>query len=291
MKKSKPKRFWIYYNSFKIGDGFCVEEFGRHVNAKDYTYSELRPNNILQIVTRGVCHLTVKNGTTTEKCVLKAGDAFLVKSGVEHTYVSDTEFPCTRVWIAFTGFDVENIFKLLDIKGGYGIFSGLNAKDIELKFNELYNNMSVSGIAKLNVLSVAYSIFAAVAATVGVSSEKNTDGTKAIVSKNFIKNVTAYIDDHINDGLSVEGLAKHFNYETSYFYKIFKQHIGVSVQEYVISRRIHFARELCVETDIPFTEIAHNLGYTNYAAFYKAFVKIVGSSPQIYRKTYRKTDK
>lgn len=291
MKKSKQKRFWIYYNTFKLGDDFCVEEFGRHVNAKGYSYSETRSNNILQIVTNGVCHLTLYSGANSEEFTLKAGDAFLVKSGVKHTYVSDTEYPCTRVWVAFISFDADNVFRLLDIKEDYGIFSGLNVKDIELKFNELYNNTSLSNIAIFKVLSVVYSIFAAVAETLSVSNEKKANDTKAVIPKTFIKNVSVYIDDHIKDGLTVAGLAKYFNYETSYFYKLFKKYMGVSVQQYIINRRIHFAREMCVETDIPFIEIAHNLGYDNYVAFYKAFIKIVHSSPQTYRKRYQKPKK
>ena len=288
MKKNKPKRFWIYYNSFKIGDGFCVEEFGRHVNPKGYCFNETRANNILQIVTKGICHLTVINGGTEEKITLKEGDAFLIKSGVKHTYVADNDFPCTRVWLAFIGSSVSNIFKMLNVDGGYAIFSDLNINGIEEIFSNLSENKNNSNVAKFNVLSYVNRLFAILAEKLNETNSIDSDKNSVKETKELVDTVVKYIDVHIKEKLQVEDISRLFNYEMSYFYKLFKQYTGVSVQQYVIERKMHFARELCVETDMPFIEIAYNLGYSNYVAFYKAFVKIVHASPQKYRQTYQK---
>jgi AraC-like DNA-binding protein len=288
MRKSKNKEFWIYYNSFGIGDGLCVEEFGRHVNAKGYTYEEQRANNIFQIVTKGVCKLTVKTGDKQTEYVLNAGDGFLVKSGTRHEYKSDEVEPCTRVWLAFTGTDVGNVFKMLDKDLECSVFNGVNVKEVENLFTQLEKNANSHGVSKFNVLSVAHRLFAIIAESVGETNGEQSEKISIDRNKDFVNTVVKYIDSHLKEGLSVSYLAKLFNYEKSYFYKLFKAHTGVSVQKFIINRRIHVARELCVETNIPFTKIAEDLGYNNYASFYKAFVKIVHSSPETYRKTYSK---
>ena len=291
MKKNKNKIFWIYYNSFKISDCFCVEEFGRHVNAKGYRYTETRSNNIFHIVTKGVCYLTVKNGNKEEKFTLKAGEGFLMKSGSEHTYVSDKADPCTRVWIAFTGSDSGDIFKSLGIDEEHFIFRGIDVAETESLFDRLFENTRNGTVAKFNVLSVVMRFFAMLSEIAGKDVCKQTETAKTDHAKEFVDTVVKYIDSHIKDKLSVADLASLFNYETSYFHKLFKKYTGVSVQKFIVDRRIHLARELCVETDLPFMVIASDLGYVNYVSFYRAFVNITHSSPEDYRKTYSKIGK
>ena len=286
MKKSRNKTFWIYYHTFGVGDGLCVEEFGRHVNEKGYAYSESRPNNIIQIVTKGVCHLTVNAGDMQTEYTLGAGDGFLIKSGVQHTYVSDETEPCTRVWLAFNGVDADKVFKQLDRDVPFSVFNGLNIKEIETLFEQLSKNTNPHGVSKFNVLSIAHRLFALICDSVGEVDGETSEKIVIDRTKDFVNTVVRYIDAHLKEKISVNYLAKLFNYEKSYFYKLFKAHTGVSVQKFIINRRIHVARELCVETDIPFSKIAEDLGYNNYASFYKAFVKIVHASPEDYRKTY-----
>ncbi|MBQ9482313.1 MAG: helix-turn-helix domain-containing protein [Clostridia bacterium] len=291
MKKNNDKKFWIYYSSFKIGDGFCVEEYGRHINRSGYRYTETRVNNIIQTVTKGICYLTVRNGSKEEKFTLKAGDGFLIKSGVEHTYVSDAAEPCTRAWLAFSGSGSDDVFKSLNVDGGYRIFTGLNVKETEELFLNLSENTNGTDVARFNALSAATRLFARLAEkTVGL---KGGDPKQKAVNqmKEFVDAVVKYIDIHIKEKIFVEDIAILFNYETSYFYKLFKKHTGVSVQRFILDRKIHYAREFCVETDMPFSVLAYNLGYNNYASFYKVFIKNVHCSPEQYRKMYRKTDK
>lgn len=289
--KMRKKTFWIYYNSFKISKSFCVEEFGRHVNPKGYEYTETRSDNIFHIVTKGVCRLIVQNDDACEEFTLNAGDCFFVKSGVKHTYVSDKISPCTRVWFSFTGYELDDIFKSLDINGGCCVFSGLDVNETESLFERLFENAKDSIVSKFNVLSVVMRLFAMLSQSIVNNNDKLTEDVSSDYAKEFVNTVVKYIDSHIMDKLSVTDIASLFNYETSYLHKLFKKHTGVSVQRFILDRKIHYARKFCVETDMPFSVLAYNLGYNNYASFYKTFVKAVHCSPEQYRQMYRKTYK
>lgn len=290
MKKNRKEKFWIYYNSFGFGEGFRVEEFGRHDNAPEYAFREARPNNIFQIVTAGVCHLTVFTGNTQKEYTLKAGDGFLIKSGVEHRYVSDKEEPCTRIWMAFAGVETNEMFRALDADEGISVFYGIDAQKAERLSNELKKNMSSDVVAKFNVLSVVYKFFGIIAKNADLNKDKALAVYDSKNPKELVNTVMHYIDGHIKEKISVESLANLFGYERSYFYKLFKRYNGISVQEYVINRRINLARRLCVDTDMPFLKIANELGYDSYVSFYKTFVRIVHCSPENYRKMYKKSD-
>lgn len=288
MKRKAREKFWIYFNSFGFGEGFRVEEFGRHVNEPGYQYRETRPNNIFQIVTKGVCHLTVFKGDKKNEYTLSAGDGFMVKSDMEHIYISDEKEPCTRVWMAFTGTEINEMLKGFEMVDGCCVFRGLDSKETELLFDELEKNMSGGVVSKFNVLGIVYKFFGIIAEKVNFYKTEKQEVSEIHKQKEFVNTVVKYIDSHIKEDISVEVLSSLFGYERSYFYKLFKKYIGVSVQKYVINRRIAIARQLCTETKMPFMNIASELGYDNYVSFYKAFVKIVHNSPEEYRKMYSK---
>lgn len=288
MKRKTREKFWIYYNSFGFGEGFRVEEFGRHVNEPDYQYRETRPNNIFQIVTEGVCYLTVFKGDKKTEYTLSAGDGFIVKSDIEHIYLSDENAPCTRVWMAFTGTESNEMLKNFEFVDGCCVFRGIDVKETERLFDKLRKNASSAIVSKFNVLGIVYRFFGAMANTINLSKTENAEVLETDKQKDFVNMVVQYIDSHIKEDISVESLASLFGYERSYFYKVFKKYTGVSVQKYVVNRRIAVARRLCTETQMPFSNIARELGYDNYVSFYKAFVKIVHNSPETYRKMYSK---
>ena len=194
MKRKAREKFWIYYNSFGFGEGFRVEEFGRHVNDPNYQYSETRPNNIIQIVTKGVCYLTVLNGEEKTEYTLSAGDGFMVQSGTAHAYISDECEPCTRVWMAFTGTESKEVLKGFEMADGHSVFRGLDVKDIERSFDTLAKNTSGEIISKFNVLGVAYKIFGAIAKNVNSSKIEENEFSKTDKQKDFVNTVVHYIE-------------------------------------------------------------------------------------------------
>ncbi len=83
--------------------------------------------------------------------------------------------------------------------------------------------------------------------------------------------------------LSVERLAKICGISDVYFRKIFYQKFGISPKEYIIDKRMEYARQLLATGDFGVAEVAENCGYSEPCHFSREFKRKFGISPKHYK--------
>jgi AraC family transcriptional regulator len=66
----------------------------------------------------------------------------------------------------------------------------------------------------------------------------------------------------------------------------FQKHFGVSVGEFVRSRRIERARTLLTHSETPLSEVALLLGFSDQSHFGRTFLRQVGLTPREYRRRF-----
>lgn len=84
--------------------------------------------------------------------------------------------------------------------------------------------------------------------------------------------------------LTLELLAMHFHYESSYLSKLIKASTGKNYSTIITELKIREASELLLTTDKKIEEIAEITGYNSADHFTWSFKKITGMSPRAYRK-------
>ncbi len=94
----------------------------------------------------------------------------------------------------------------------------------------------------------------------------------------------SYIHEHYNQQISINDIAKAYNIDRTYLYKLFMQHIQMSPQEYLLKYRIEKACEQLRFTKLSLTDIAYSVGFQDYSGFSKQFKKYSKISPRNYRK-------
>ncbi len=99
-----------------------------------------------------------------------------------------------------------------------------------------------------------------------------------------IKNVLVYIEEHLDENLELESLAKIAHFSPFHFHRIFKSIVGESLYAYQRRLRIEKAAHRLIHTEIKIIDIALDVGYESASAFTKAFRQTLGISPQEYRK-------
>lgn len=114
------------------------------------------------------------------------------------------------------------------------------------------------------------------------SSELICDGS----SENTMKRLLNYIHNNYSKNLKLEGLARLFNYNSSYLGKIFKENTGSSFNNYLDDIRIEHAKELLKTEKLKVYEISEMIGYGNVDYFYSKFKKYVGMSPKAFMKDF-----
>jgi len=97
----------------------------------------------------------------------------------------------------------------------------------------------------------------------------------------LVQEILSYINQHINDTITVEQLAEQFYISTSYICRIFKAATGTTINKYINARRITIAKSL-LTMGLGVSEVCEKCGFNDYSNFLKAFTKAVGISPKKY---------
>ena len=104
-----------------------------------------------------------------------------------------------------------------------------------------------------------------------------------------IETTIDYIHKNLEHDLSLESVARLVHLNPAYLSRLFKKDTGVSMSEYIIQARIARAKEMLRSPDVKISSIAASVGYTHFSHFAKMFKRIVGMTPQEYRRQFLKT--
>lgn len=100
-----------------------------------------------------------------------------------------------------------------------------------------------------------------------------------------IRKVLIYIDENINEELSLEKLAEIATYSPFHFHRIFRAVTSETLQEYITRKRLEkSAMMLALKKNTSLEEIYTQFGFKSNANFSKTFKKYYGISPTEFRK-------
>jgi len=100
--------------------------------------------------------------------------------------------------------------------------------------------------------------------------------------RELLDEITAYVEAHYADHLTLAEIAKRFYVSDSSVSHVFKQKMGVSLYRYITQRRLIAAKNLILE-GTPLENVAEQVGFSDYSTFYRAFKGEYGISPRRFR--------
>lgn len=97
-----------------------------------------------------------------------------------------------------------------------------------------------------------------------------------------MQQIIRFINNNLGSDLSLEVLCNTFYISKPQLCKLFREHTGCTVLNYITTKRLHAAQKE-IEIGANPTKLFCNYGYSDYSAFYRAYKKFFGFSPKTSR--------
>jgi AraC family transcriptional regulator len=101
---------------------------------------------------------------------------------------------------------------------------------------------------------------------------------------NLIENTIQYIEENLEEELTLDVLSQRYYVSKYYFHRIFSAVMGCSLYEYINQRRLNKALAYVVETSESIANIAYRLKFGSQVSFTRVFKNYFGFPPGQVRK-------
>lgn len=118
----------------------------------------------------------------------------------------------------------------------------------------------------------------------GCSDDRSVQERHRLYRDFRIRNSIRLMQDRIGDELAIDTIARDAGLSRPHFYKLFRQHVGITPNIYLNTLRMETAIDRLTQTTDPVTSIGLDLGFASQASFTRFFTTNVGVPPTDYRR-------
>jgi AraC-like DNA-binding protein len=101
-----------------------------------------------------------------------------------------------------------------------------------------------------------------------------------------IRRTKTLLDQQYRDPPSLEELAEVVGLSASRLAHLFRDETGMSIQSYIVERRLFMAAMLIVQSDEQISQIAYRVGFGDVSNFNHSFKRRFAMSPREYRASH-----
>jgi AraC family transcriptional regulator len=98
-----------------------------------------------------------------------------------------------------------------------------------------------------------------------------------------LRRVTEFIDGNLDNDLSLAEIAQAADLSPYHFARSFKQTTGMTPIQFLMQRRIEYAKFMLTESELPIVEVGLSAGFKNQSHFTTLFRKFTTMTPKAYR--------
>ena len=182
----------------------------------------------------------------THEYQIRSGQGFMIFPRQINTYIADPHLPWEYAWIEFDGLRAKEIVELAGLTPDHPVYHASSKELRELMKDEMLYMAEHSNESPFHLIGHLY-LFIDYLSRSAASMKLSATGK---VRDFYIKEALNYIEQNFQNDISVEGIAEFCGLNRTYFGRIFKEAVGKSPQEFLLSYRMVKAAELL--DDMPF---------------------------------------
>lgn len=214
---------------------------------------------------------------------VKSGDGIIFSPYSEHT-VREFSNDLVKMSIAFIPEKNSVFFSNIAEKPSIFVCFGEEKRHIfDDIFKEADNKSELSVYIIRNKVFDILSYVLSIHDTSALKRKTETDKNDTRIA--FVKR---YIADNKNTLLTCRDIADQCHFNTKYLGRIFKEHTGMTLLEYIHAEKIRQAQEYLAKGELSLSEISTALGFANEYYFNSFFKRESGMTPGLYKKLFCK---
>lgn len=248
----------LLYYPIAIGDFLCNSD-----------YNVERATNYNSILVLCVLDGSITLVQDDNKLTAEKDELLIVDCYKPHNYFAN--MAAHTLWVHFDGNNSRLWFDEIKSRKGQKIKCSRQTADcISNIIKYIKSNQNEYSISKELYSMLCY-----------ISSEQDVNYESKRI--NQIEKAKQFIVSNYNRNISVDEMAENLSISIPYFQKIFKESVGFSPYDYLLSIRLDKAKELLQKTDNSVQNIAFKTGFNSASNFIYFFKKETGISQLKFR--------
>ncbi|WP_145670369.1 AraC family transcriptional regulator [Chitinophaga polysaccharea] len=216
----------------------------------------------------------------TKKFTLKAGDAFFFPPYIAHSYAASAERPWSIFWMHLSGKNVEELMEAVGLNTQRAPIHTVHSEERVKLFHQMLNTLT-KGFSVPNLLYANLVLPNYLGTFISPDSFTNLSPASTI-DNNYINTAIIYMQQHIDEQLSVEVIARELGISSTVLFRNFKKSTGYSPIAYFNFLKTQKAIQLIHARKYTISEIGSKIGIDDPYYFSRLFKKQMGVSPRQY---------
>lgn len=204
---------------------------------------------------------------------------FVLPQNIEHAYASAEDNPWTIYWIHFGGESLSRFNELHAVQKHFKPFYIKSSGEIISMFSRMYKALEL-GYSTDNLIFANLCLPHFLSLFIYNSKHTTINPNDKM---DVVDSAILYMQEKINENISLQDLSSHYNYSASRFSSLFKQKTGYAPIDYFIQMKMQKASQQLDFSSSSVKDIALSMGFEDPYYFSKRFRKIIGLSPKQYR--------
>ena len=255
-----------------------VCSMGYYPKAKDhYTYRKKGlPENFIFYCIDGEGWFQVGK----QRYEVGANEFFILPQHTEHSYGSSQEHPWSIYWIHFGGDSLPELNEVQAVQQHFKPCHVKNNGDVLPLFTKMYKTLELGySIDNLLFANMCLSHFLALF----IYNARHYADTSTNEKMDCVDSAILFMQEKINENISLGELSSRYNYSVSRFSNLFRQKTGYAPIDYFVQMKMQKACQQLNFTGRAVKDIAFSMGFDDPYYFSKRFRAIIGMSPKKYR--------
>ena len=211
---------------------------------------------------------------------VKGGDGFFLNCIKPHFYQSSDSNPWELMWVHFCGATSGGYYETIIKEKGNVFDSSENIVSVLEDIIDTNENKNHESEVKSSLLLLKLLTEILIGAKKPQSEAAMQDNTR-------MNEIKTRIDREFTEKLTLEQLSEEYFISMYHLSREFKRIYGTTFSNYLITKRINYAKRLLRFSGLSIEEIAQRSGFHDTSHFSRLFKQNEGITPIVYRKNWR----